>query len=355
MGIPFGTTTVNEVRTLKQGRKRFVPIAAKMPSRLTPAVPGSMLPPQLRIGPTTLETLAADRQELIKLTNHHEWLSLRAYVLEMLARISPEGSAGPLTQWLVECSEQACVPPRDIEALALRHGGSAAIRHAFREKNASELNRLKIVPIGSECHPWVILNRWGFRSTLDDLNHLCLGIHRMPALVDMLEERFSNYASSQSITTRNHPPSGEDMVVDPKNGITWNHHRGAYWTDENFARLRETMPGLISNFHRSCRKPGAIFAISQWKDFDAVRSAPLLDRLMAGLTLNGASDPKLIIMDFSGAEPDGVLQVRDNVCLCSNVYPDGYSWSGMNYYNSEVGVAWERRVVANFLEAVSRI
>lgn len=143
------------------------------------------------------------------------------------------------------------------------------------------------------------------------------------------------------------------MAVDDTMGITWNHHRGDYWTADRFAQLRNSSTALIDTFHRDCAKPDAIFAISQWRGFDPNTTA--LDQFLDALSANGATNPKLIVMDFSGATPNGLHSIRRNVCLIGNPYPDGYSWSGMDSYNSDRGYAWEAAVVKYVLAACQRL
>lgn len=290
------------------------------------------------------------------MVRQHRWDDLRHLARDSLRKMEETGEMPDLQTalWLSESAEQSCVPVREMAVLASQLGPNVAARQAFREVHADELNSRTFVPMGCECHPWVILNRWGFRDSLEDLNPLCLGVHRMPGLVEILENRFAGYAHPASVGTRIHCASKEPMAVNDAQGITWNHHRGEAWCSDGFVRFYDEQQRLAANFYTASRKPGAVHVVSRWKPFRPETCGGYLERLLRVIAEAGAATPRLVVIDM---EPDkfspGLHRLSEEVTLVSRPYPEGYSWSAIKDYNSPAGVEWERSVIQDLLAAVA--
>ncbi|WP_172328099.1 DUF1796 family putative cysteine peptidase [Mangrovicoccus sp. HB161399] len=294
--------------------------------------------------------------ELHALAAAHDWDGLAAACRSHIAAL--EEIDGPVPhvnfqRWLMEYAEQTAIGPDTLGGLAARIGGAAAERQRFRETHAAALSRGTYVSMGCECHPWVILNRWGFRDSLSDLNPFCLGLHRMPHLLELLESRFALYAQPENLSTRIHAASQQPLVVDDTHGVTWNHHRGEIWTADGFARFRAHQAELIGAFHAASSRPGAIHVMSRWINFRPERSAGQIGRLLQAIADAGAASPRLILMDFERDKlPPGIHRIAPEVQVISRPYPAGYQWSGIASYNSPEGAEWERSVMSDFAETV---
>ncbi len=292
------------------------------------------------------------RPALISLIAEHDWDGLAALCRGHLAALEAGGSAPPgVLAWLQEASEQSAVGWRELAPLAARIGGAAEIRQAFRAENGDRLAQGTYVSLGCECHPWVILNRWGFRDSLRDINPFCLGLHRMPKLLEFLEGGFGLYAQPENLSTRIHGASGQPMIVDDVFGVTWNHHRGTGWTGDGFARFRAQQSELIGNYRASSSRPGAIHVISRWINFRPDRSGAQIARLLEAIRAAGAESPRLVILDFETDKlPPGIHRLSGEVQAISRPYPEGYAWPGLAAYNSPQGAEWERSVVSDLAE-----
>ncbi|WP_108260850.1 hypothetical protein [Mangrovicoccus ximenensis] len=298
-----------------------------------------------------------DIEELISLAAEHEWDALAGLCRRHLEALAEDGGTAThpgYLRWLRESAEQTGIGHRALAPLAARIGDAGTERQAFREAHGDRLSRGTYVSLGCECQPWVILNRWGFRDSLRDLNPLCLGLHRMPGLLDILESDFGLYARPGSISTRPHHASEEPLIVDDGLGVTWNHHRGESWTGGGFARFRTLLDRQAEAFRASSRRPGAVHVMSRWVAFHPERSGAELNRLLKVLAGAGAERPRLVLLDFETDKlSPGIHRLSDEVQVVSRPYPDGYLWPGIHACNSPEGVAWEYSVVSDLAELLA--
>ncbi len=292
-----------------------------------------------------------------RLTERHEWEELAEESRGILAALRGREAEFHREHiaLVLDAAEQSVLGHPEIAPLAEQLGGAALARLRFREAHEAELSRGTYVSLGCECHAWNLLNRWGFRDSLRDLNPLCLGIHRMPKLLEILESRFAAYARPENLSMRIHPASQLGMVVDDEMGVTWNHHRGEIWTGDGFGRFRADMERLTGNFYASSRRPGAIHVISGWRGFCPETHASEISRLLELIAGAGASAPHLVILDFErGKAAAGPQKLPDCVDLVTRPYPEAYGWANPRSYNSDAGAAWERAVAEDFAAIVRR-
>ncbi|WP_138464840.1 DUF1796 family putative cysteine peptidase [Poseidonocella sp. HB161398] len=293
---------------------------------------------------TRPEFTEAAMQQLHDLVADHDWPQVAARTAAFLgdpACIS--GASVAFLSWLTEYAEQSVLDPAVTAPAADRLRGAAKRRQIFRERHRARLSRRSYVSLGCECQPWVILNRWGFRDTMRDMNPFSLGVHRMPGLLGILESRFDGYAGPGAIGTRPHAASRQPMLVDPVRGITWNHHRGPAWTDDDFARFRAHQAALVPAFYEASRRPGAIHVMSRWAKFHPEGSRAEIDRLLAAISEAGAAEPRLVILDF-GDSPlaPGITRLAEGVHAISRPYPTAdYVWSNIHAYRTPEGMDWE--------------
>jgi hypothetical protein len=116
----------------------------------------------------------------------------------------------------------------------------------------ADYERIVFVSLGTNCMPWAVGNRWGFRPFLgEDKQHLPLNfaIQTTQSCSLMLEDRFEKLSdSSQYVLTRG--PHGFDIASHKGYRFMFNHEVGQYWLTQGCENLVRRYKQRVSNFFK---------------------------------------------------------------------------------------------------------
>jgi len=246
----------------------------------------------------------------------------------------------------------AAAPTEDEQVLRSRKGLGRRI--AFRQEALpSWRGHATLISLGLNCTPWDLLNTWGFRRPDEYISlytPFAHAVHRLGAVVNALSTDFDHYCRPDQLTAVE-TIAGQIAPARTDAQAIWNHQRGAYWTDNRFARLRENLARKIDAFRLACRHEDAVFIMGKAPvDFPKKPIGFLedLNRRLEGFT--GRARNRIMFWD-EFADEQARLRV-DDWTLVLNVRMPG---AGGAWYDPDKddGMAFEESCATALLASLS--
>ncbi len=259
--------------------------------------------------------------------------------------------------WLEQLARKAwktCKADPELRTAHRALGRRLLIRTQMR---ASAPPRASLISLGMNCMPWDIPSRWGLRGPEDfcDLRTpFDSGAHRLPLVIEALEDDFATYCSPEVL--RSVETGGGHLAPMRKDvRAVWNHHSGGYWISDGFRRLRESVADKIEAFRKGCRRADAVFMISHVNLGYPARPLDFLDRLNEGLKrFTGDARNRLVFIN-EYAEATATRWADDWTVILDRPFPHpDYVWYDEATTDSAVGLQYEQEIVAGMMAALSR-
>jgi hypothetical protein len=290
--------------------------------------------------------------------------------IQNLSRMSPQRS-GKYLERLLHYAERACLElpllDRLLEQTASqktsdadieRTWGAVSRRQVHRRKLAPVVRGITVIPLGLNCLAWNLPNRWGFRCPADfDLceNPFSLAMHRLPAVIDALEQDFRSYAVEEDLISAV-TPNGTSIAARRDRGAVWNHHQGTYWSQQGYVNLRRDLASKAENFRQSCRRDGLVFLMSNCPA-NSPAEVSFLPQLQSALARHTGRPDNFLILTNQRAATEGptLNRVDDTTFLVRCPFPTKrYVWYDDDTADVSEGLSFEQRYSKLLLKCLAR-
>ncbi len=268
----------------------------------------------------------------------------RAPLLAMIAGLVADGSVAP-----------------DSKLGRAWTGGQA--RRAFGARFAARAAATgfvpNFVPLGLNCMPWVLTNRWGM-SRADiyrrNLNPFSMAVHTIPGVIEALRSGFSHYTAPDEVMTIT-APGGRSVVMRKDRGATWVHHDNAFFVQDGYANLGHGMIERVAAMRQACAAPTPVFMLNYVNvDYPNVelKFLPALRRALEAFT--GTTDHYLFMSNtMKSHEGPQVYDVDSHACFFYCTLPEkGFEWNQEANLDSDKSMAFERQYVERIEECLGR-
>lgn len=269
---------------------------------------------------------------------------------------------------LIRFSQFACVgsTPTDkllraMKSLTEIHPGLEIPLAAARRRARQQLQRsdITLVSLGLNCVPWLILNRWGFRSPsafVHEFNPFSMAIHTVEGVVEALATDFSTYFSNDEVfpirSTNGHP-----MMARKDRSAVWNHNAEEYWLRDDCLELRNNLAGKIANFRSSCRQEIPVFVLADYPTQYPADAFQFLAPLKAALRQYTGHDADYLILTSHRRVPDkGILHCVDETTFFFRCPQPNqkYVWWEPDCVDSPSGLAYEEEYMSLIRSCLER-
>ncbi len=240
-------------------------------------------------------------------------------------------------------------------------GGQA--RRAFGAGFAARAARSgfvpNFIPLGLNCMPWVLTNRWGM-SRADiyrrNLNPFSMAVHTIPGVIEALRSEFTHYAAPDEVMTIK-APGGRSVVMRQDRGATWVHHDNAFFVQDGYANLGHSMAERVAAMREACSAPAPVFMLNYVNvDYPnmALKFMPALRRALEVFT--GTKDHYIFMSNpIRAHEGPQVYDVDPHACFFYCTLPEkGFEWNQENNLDSDKSMAFERLYVERIEECLRR-
>ncbi len=314
---------------------------------------------------------AVDDLHLRSLMALEDYPALQSALIDSIDRLAdPRPPREPAhLQLLLNFSETACLGPERLRTLLdltrelarEDHQLGVSWRGAERRQTMRILQQERIegaatlISLGRNCMPWVLLNRWGMR-TPDEFSRLltpfALAVHKVKGVVRALSSDFTDYFEPSALRTVE-TEKGHRIAVRKDLSALWNHNRGPYWLDNDFAALRGNLESKVGNFRTASRADNAVFLMSKSPAASEEHSRAVLgwiDEALAAFT--GRTGNRIILFN-EAAEARALRQLTPTAAVIDCPYPDrAYTWFDPADENTAAGLDFERSCVSAVTRAL---
>jgi len=232
-----------------------------------------------------------------------------------------------------------CDLSRVLAAGQERRNFGAAFRAKFRG--------VSFVPLGLNCMPWVLVNRWGLHDPQTyrrNLSPFAMAVHTIPGVAAAMEDGFASYAAVDQVMTIT-APGGRPVVMRKDRGATWVHHDNKYFFTDDYANLRAAMAQRAASLSAACQAEHPVlmmnFVNSRYPD-QKLHFLPRLRRAIAAFT--GRDDLRLFMSNtIHATEGEHVYKIDDRTCFFYCTAPEkGFKWNQDANLDSATSMAFER-------------
>jgi hypothetical protein len=210
-----------------------------------------------------------------------------------------------------------------------------------------------LISLGLNCMPWDLLNTWGFRRPDEYVSlytPFAHAVHRCKAVLGALATDFDGYCRPEQLTPVE-TPGGYTVPGRADAQVFWNHHRGAYWTEDGFGRLLQNMAWKIEAFRSACRHEDAVFLMGKAPVRFPDEPIGFLDDLNARLEpFTGRARNRIMFWDEFSDE--NARHVADDWTIVLNCPMPG---AGGTWYDPDAddGMAFEKLCATAVLASLS--
>jgi hypothetical protein len=209
------------------------------------------------------------------------------------------------------------------------------------------------VALGQNCIADDLANRWGL-GALTINGPFSAGVSRGDGASIAIEDDFAAFLDPENFTVTK-SASGIQTAMLPKYKILFNHETGSSWLDADVKRLRDYYATRIENFRRSLRQKDLLFVYVRVSPASLLRLWNAVDRAAP------ASRKKLLVFDFVNPKEVERETLPEEVSVVQMSYPYrsggevGEVWHLPQYFNSEIGVKWEKSIIDAMIEEMENL
>jgi hypothetical protein len=203
---------------------------------------------------------------------------------------------------------------------------------------AKAYEQITFVSLGTNCLPWTVGNRWGFRPLLTGNKQqlpLNYGQQTAQSCSLMLHERFVKLSdANQYVLTRG--PYGFDIAMQKGYRFMFNHELGQHWLEQGCGNLVSRYKERVTNFFSYAISGPRVYVLYLPWNID-IRA---IARAIAELSVD--ENYRLLVID-SRAVPDGTELEHPNIMWRKISLPsDNFVW--WQQFDTEEGVHFETAI-----------
>ena len=212
--------------------------------------------------------------------------------------------------------------------------------------NQKLVTGIRVISIGDNCLPWLMLNRWGLRyqpwrrEVLSPFNLASTFTNSVTKFLTSKGDLLLQDLDFREVKNVVMPYSRSMPTV-------FNHEAGEYWSQDDFRNLRERFSERIRNFDafldggprlfvHFCQRKGDLKALGE-----ALRNA------------NRDGDYRLLVIDTIACADRGLDLPQGDILSIRP--PDDYVWFRPENFESESGLAYEGKIADAVIAALGKI
>lgn len=224
----------------------------------------------------------------------------------------------------------------------------ARLSQAIETQAQMRREPVRIVSLGNNCFPWMVLNRWGLRAdpasaTEDTVFNLgqCSG----HTAADVLRAPQDLIAASDLEVQRH--PDGGPIPWHGRFAMLFNHEGGELWIADNFARLIDRYTPRVANLIDALEGDPRIFVYY-------VEGDPDLNDLVAAVADANLDENYTLVIVDTRPEPRARPASHPRLRYLEIELPSStYIWHVPDQFDSDLGVRFERSVANAILKESS--
>lgn len=229
----------------------------------------------------------------------------------------------------------------------------------IRQHNLPRFDCINMLSLGGDCFSRTVLTRWGLKRTAklgERSGPFDLAVTSPEAVDALLQNDFDGFMEPANLIFKRNI----ENCWNTRYHINFNHERGPEFAIDEFAKLRTIYEARVANFRQTIAESTPLFLMLYLPIFmPAGRSyvsliKGILHRIQAQRT---GPTTLLVVNSYAHEDSPGVEAFfEDDFEWCNIPLPHPeYCWHDASWFMSDLGIAYEREVIARVKMHLDRV